>query len=299
MAIKIGNAPVSWGIMEVEGWNGQKPYDEVLDEITRAGYVGTELGPYGYFPTEPKSLQRELSARKLEMVTAFVPIPLAKPETHEAAFLEAIKTAELLAQTGARLILLADAMSEARMAVAGRADPKRHGMDDRQWDHAVRVLTKVAAACRELGLSTAFHHHAGTFVETPDEIARLCESIDPDLIGLCLDTGHYFYGGGDPVEAVQKYGSRIRHLHLKDVQQQVLEEVREKNLGFLDAVRHGVFCELGQGVIDFPQVVEALMSSGYSGWAIVEQDTDARQEGVDPFASAVRSREYLRKTIRI
>jgi inosose dehydratase len=299
MTIKIGNAPVSWGIMEVEGWNGQKPYREVLDEISRAGYAGTELGPYGYFPTEPKSLQHELSAHKLEMVTAFVPIPLAKPQTHEAAFLEAIKTAELLAQTGARLILLADAMSEARMAVAGRVDPKRDGMDDRQWEQAVLVLTKVAGACRELGLSTAFHHHAGTFIETPAEIARLCESIDPELIGLCLDTGHYFYGGGDPVEAVRMYGSRIRHLHLKDVQQPVLEEVRREHAGFLDAVRRGVFCELGQGAIDFPKVVAGLLSSGYTGWAIVEQDTDARQEGIDPFASAVRSRQYLHKTINI
>jgi inosose dehydratase len=299
MTIKIGNAPVSWGIMEVEGWNGQKPYREVLDEISQAGYAGTELGPYGYFPTEPEQVQRELSARKLEMVTAFVPIPLANPETHEAAFLEAVKTAELLAQTGSRLILLADAMSESRMAVAGRVDPKRDGMDERQWDHAVLVLTKVAGACRELGLSTAFHHHAGTFIETPEEIARLCESIDSELIGLCLDTGHYFYGGGDPVEAVRKYGHRIRHLHLKDVQQPVLEEVRRDNADFLAAVRRGVFCELGQGAIDFPKVVEGLLSSGYSGWAIVEQDTDARQEGVDPFASAVRSRKYLRETIGI
>ena len=299
MAIRVGNAPVSWGIMEVEGWNGQKPYAEVLDEIARAGYSGTELGPYGYFPAEPEELQRELSARKLELVTAFVPIPLAKAEAHESAFREAIQTAELLASAGARLIVLADAMNKSRMAVAGRVDSNRDGMNAEEWASGARILTRVAESCLELGLKTVFHHHAGTFVETPDEIARLCESTDPDLIGLCLDTGHYFYGGGNPVEAVQKYGSRIRHLHLKDVDGAVLEQVRKEGVGFLEAVRRDVFCELGQGAVDFPRVIQELKAVGFSGWAIVEQDTDASQEGVDPFARAVRSRQYLQKTISL
>lgn len=299
MEIKVGGAPVSWGIMEVEGWSGQKPYGEVLDEIAQAGYVGTELGPYGYFPTEPQQLQRELSKRGLEMVTAFVPVPLANPESHEAGFQEAVETANLLAATGARLILLADAMSQWRIAVAGRVDSTRDGMSDEQWDGAAKIITRIAEACLDLGLSTAFHHHAGSFIETPDEIARLCDSTDPELLGLCLDTGHYFYGGGDPVEAARKYGSRIWHLHLKDVEQQVLEQVRSEGIGFLDAVRRGVFCELGQGAVKVPQVIDALKASGYTGWAVVEQDTDPAQEGVDPYASAVRSRQYLSTTVGI
>lgn len=299
MGFKVGNAPVSWGIMEVEGWSNQKPYSELLDEMAQAGYAGTELGPYGYFPTEPEQLQRELSARELEMVAAFVPVPLAQVAKHEAAFDEAVKIARLLAAVGARLILLSDAMSESRIAVAGRVNAARDGMSDQQWDGAVEIVSRIAVACRGLGLKTAFHHHAGTFIETPDEIARLCESTDEDLIGLCLDTGHYFYGGGDPVEAVRQYGSRIWHLHLKDVQPAVLDQVRQEGVGFLDAVRRGVFCELGQGGVDFPRAIEGLINAGFSGWAIVEQDTDARQEGVNPFASAVRSREYLRSTINL
>lgn len=297
MGIKVGNAPVSWGIMEVEGWSDQKPYGELLDEMAQAGYSGTELGPYGYFPTDPARLQRELSARKIEMVAAFVPVPLARSAEHEAAFEEAVKTARLLAATGARLILLSDAMSQSRIAVAGRVNAAAHGMSDRQWDGAVEIINRIAAACRELGLKTAFHHHAGSLIETPDEIARLCESADPNLLGLCLDTGHYFYGGGDPVEAVRKYGPRIWHLHLKDVRPAALDQMKREGVGFLDAVRRGVFCELGEGAVDFPKVIEGLLASGYSGWAIVEQDTDARQEGVNPFASAVRSRQYLRNIL--
>ena len=144
MEIKVGNAPVSWGIMEVEGWGGQKPYGEVLDEIARAGYAGTELGPYGYFPTEPRQLQCELSKRGQEMVTAFIPVPLANPEAHEAGFREAVRTAKLLAAVGARLILLADAMSQSRIAVAGRVNAARDGMSDEQWDGAARIITRIA-----------------------------------------------------------------------------------------------------------------------------------------------------------
>jgi inosose dehydratase len=299
MSIKVGNAPVSWGIMEAAGWGKQNPYSQLLDEITEAGYAGTELGPYGYLPTEPNQLTSELSARGLQLVASFVPIPLAHSERHEAAYQEAMKVAQLLAQAGARLIVLADEMSEPRMAVSGRVDDSSDGMNEQQWEGAARILGRIGEACRELGLSSVFHHHAGTFVETPKEVERLCESTDPDLLGLCLDTGHYFFGGGDPVDAVRLYGARIRHLHLKDVQLPILEAARRDGIGFLEAVRRGVFCELGAGAVDLNKVIQDMTAGGYSEWAIVEQDVDTRGEGVKPFESALRSRQYLRKVIGI
>ena len=299
MNIKVGNAPVSWGVMEVAGWGEQIPYGKVLDEIADAGYAGTELGPYGYFPTEPNELAAELSSRQLQLVASFVPIPLAHPQRHDAGYQEAMRVAQLLAQSGARLIVLADEMSKARMAVSGRVDESRDGMSDSQWEGAAQILGRIAEACRELGLSAVFHHHAGTFVETTKEVARLCDSIDADLLGLCLDTGHYFFGGGDPVDAVRLFGARIRHLHLKDVQLPILEAARRDGLGFLEAVQRGVFCELGEGAVDFNTVIQEMTAGGYSEWAIVEQDVDTRNEGVKPFESALRSRQYLRKVIGI
>jgi len=297
--IKVGNAPVSWGVMEVAGWGDQVPYPKVLDEISKAGYAGTELGPLGYFPTEPTQLTAELAERQLQLVTAFVPIPLAEAARHESGYLEAMKVAQLLAKCGARLLVLADEMSEARMAVSGRVDEARDGLSDSQWEGAARILERIATACRTLGLSAVFHHHAGTFVETPEEVARLCDITDAELLGLCLDTGHYRFGGGDPVEAVRVYGRRIRHLHLKDVQLPVLEAACREGIGFLEAVRRGVFCEIGAGSVDFNRVIEELSSAGYSDWAIVEQDVDARSGAVKPFESALRSREYLRREIGI
>jgi inosose dehydratase len=172
-------------------------------------------------------------------------------------------------------------------------------MSERQWDGAARILGRVSEACRKLGLSAVFHHHAGTFVETPNEVERLCESIEPGLLGLCLDTGHYFFGGGDPVDAVRLYGDRIRHLHLKDVQLQILEGARRDGVGFLEAVRRGVFCELGEGAVDLNTVIHEVMAGGYSEWAIVEQDVDTRSGDVNPSESALRSRQYLRNVIGI
>ena len=299
MNIKVGNAPVSWGVMEVAGWGEQIPYGKVLDEIAAAGYAGTELGPYGYFPTAPKELSAALSSRGLQLVASFIPIPLAHPGRHETAYQEAIKIAQLLSQSGARLIVLADEMSEARMAVSGRVDDSRDGMTDSQWDSAAKILSRIAKACSELGLGAVFHHHAGTFVETPKEIARLCRSTDANLLGLCLDTGHYFFAGGDPVDAVRLYGTRIRHLHLKDVQLPILEATRRDGIGFLEAVRRGVFCELGQGAIALKRVIQDLTANGYSDWAIVEQDVDTCSSDVKPFECARRSREFLRNVIGI
>src|SRR2546426_2224804 len=299
MNIKVGNAPVSWGVMEVAGWGEQIPYGKVLDEIADAGYAGTELGPYGYFPTEPNELAAELSARQLQLVASFVPIPLAHPQRHDAGYQEAMRVAQLLAQSGARLIVLADEMSEARMAVSGRVDESRDGMSDSQWEGAAQILGRIAEACRELGLSAVFHHHAGTFVETTKEVARLCDSIDADLLGLCLDTGHYFFGGGDPVDAVRLFGARIRLLHLKDVQLPVLKAARQNEVGCLEAVRRGVFCELGDGAVDLNKVIQDMIAGGHSGWAIVEQDVDPRSAGGKPLESALRSRQYLREVIGI
>ena len=299
MNIKVGNAPVSWGVMEVADWGEQISFRRVLDEIAGAGYAGTELGPFGYFPTEPKQLTSELSARSLQLVAGFVPVPLAHAERHEAAYQEASKVARLLAQAGARLIVLADEMSKARMAVSGRVDESRDGMSDAQWDGAAQFLDRIAGACRELGVAAVFHHHAGTFVETPREVARLCESTDPDLLGLCLDTGHYFFGGGDPLDAVRLYGARIRHLHLKDVQLPVLEAARRDGVGFLEAVRRGVFCELGEGAVALNEIIRGVADGGYAGWAIVEQDVDTRRADVKPFESARRSRQYLKDVIGI
>jgi len=304
MSIRVATAPVSWGIMEVEGWEPQKHYGQVLDEMQQAGYAGTELGPYGYFPTEPEKLSAELNARGLVMISAFVPVKLSNPSRHEAGIETAARVGRLLSALGCKTIVLADEIDEKRIAIAGSVSPDgEDGLTDKEWTNLAEGLHTIARQCLDLGLRTVFHHHAGTFIETPQEVERLLAITDPELIGLCLDTGHYRYGGGDPIEALQKFGRRIRYVHLKDVNAGVLETVRRDKVDFFAAVRRGVFCELGEGCIDFPRLVEELNRIEYDGWVVVEQDIDPNiQSGSGqptPLESATANRRYLREVVGI
>jgi inosose dehydratase len=281
--------------MEVETtWERMQTFGSVLDEMVSAGYAGTELGPWDFLPTDPRQLTSELSRRNLSLISAFVPIALAQPERHKQGIESALATARLLASCGAPVLVLADAMYERRMAIAGAVVEQRDGLSDRQWDVAARLLERVAREVKAIGLRAAFHHHAGTYVETPAEVRRLLASTDPSLLGLCLDTGHYLYGGGDPVELVLTQGARIWHLHLKDIRGKVLDQVRRDGIGFLEAVSRGVFCELGAGSVDLLGVIQRLQAGGYDGWAVFEQDVDISRPGVEPLKSAARSRQYLR-----
>ena len=294
MPVRIATAPVSWGILEVEGWARQKSYGEVLDEMVQAGYKGTELGPYGFLPTDPAELKAELDKRGLTLLGAFVPLPLGNPERKEDAMRSALEVGRLLAACGAPYLVLADEMNQQRMNIAGSAGAP-DGFSAAQWKGAAGLVNAIAGEARKLGLRSAFHHHAGTFIETPGEVARLLESTDPSLVGICFDTGHYLYGGGDPLEFARSHTGRIWHLHLKDVRREVLDQVRRDRIPYLEAIRRGVFCELGEGAVDVPGVIRELEQGGFNGWAVFEQDVDPTLPGTTPMASAARSREYLRR----
>ncbi len=294
MRLLLANAPVSWGVMEVEGWSPPLEYTEFLDQLRQAGYEGTELGPYGYMPPDAEELGGQLKRRSLTLISAFVPLPLKQTQLD----LEPLNAAgRLLSALGARHLVLADALWPEREAVAGRVPAGSVHLSDREWETVAANTRAACQAAAELGLRCVFHHHAGTYIESPEEIARLLALTD---VGLCLDTGHYVYGGGDPVEAVKQFGPRVEYLHFKDVNPARLEDVRRRRLGFLDGVRAGVFCELGQGCVRFPDLLAELDRIGYDGWAVVEQDIDpgGGQPG-KPFDSAVASRRYLRAALGI
>ena len=299
-AIRVGNAPVSWGVYEANHPN--PPFDEVLDAIAAAGYDGTELGPYGYLPTTPEALERELSRRKLKLGSSYVGIPLEDPSRREEAVQAALQVGRLLVTQGVREVICADDDEPWRQRIAGRvpADGSA-GLSDDGWKEVARTLHAVAGALgTELGMRVVVHHHAGTFIETAEEIDRLLRVTEPELIGLLLDTGHALYGGADPLELLKRHGSRVRYVHLKDVAAAELTRVRTTDIPMSEAWRRGVFCPLGEGTVDFPRIVEALRSQGYEGWAIVEQDVvpDAAGRLVpEPFESARKSRRYLREGV--
>jgi inosose dehydratase len=295
--IKVGNAPVSWGVYEADRPN--PPYARILDEIARAGYEGTELGPYGYLPTEAAALARELKARRLGLGSSFVALPLEDASRRAASVAHALRVGRLLATQGVGELILADDEDPQRARIAGRVAEGGHdGWSAAQWREAVATVEAVARALRdELRMSVVVHHHAGTFVETPAEIDRLLSTTDADLVGLLLDTGHCVYGGGDPLDVLKRYRGRVRYLHLKDARDSELRHVRTSDVSMSEAWKRGVFCPLGEGVVDFPRVIETLRGNGYSGWLIVEQDVVPDAQGrlePDPSDSARKSRTYLR-----
>jgi inosose dehydratase len=294
--IRVANAPCSWGALEFDLEGASPGYAQVLDEMAATGYAGTELGDWGFMPTDPDALRRELDRRRLALLAAFVPVALADPSAHAAGAEVAVRTARLLAAASVErpLVVLADANGQVpvRTRNAGRIRPEQ-GLDGAQWDTFARGAERIARAVRDAtGLRTVFHHHCAGYVETPDEIDALMRRTDPRLLGLCLDTGHLAYGGGDPVAALARYGERVWHVHFKDCDPRVGGEAGRQGWDYFEAVRRGVFCELGRGSVDFPAVRSALAEAGYDGWVVVEQDV-LPGTGT-PAASARRNREYLR-----
>jgi inosose dehydratase len=294
--LKVGNAPVSWGVYEADRPN--PPYGRILDEIAQAGYEGTELGPYGYLPTEPAALDRELKARRLGLGSSFVALALEDPSRRRSAVEHSLRVGRLLATQDVGELILADDEDPGRARIAGRV-PADAGWSEAQWREAAATVEAVARALRdELEMRVVVHHHAGTFVETPAEIDRLLAATDPGLVGLLLDTGHCVYGGGDPLDVVKRHRDRVRYVHLKDAREDELRRVRTTDIAMADAWKRGVFCPLGDGVVDFPRVIEALRANGYAGWLIVEQDVVPDAHGrlePEPSASARKSRTYLRE----
>jgi inosose dehydratase len=294
--IRVANAPCSWGVLEFDGACAPAPFTDVLDEMRAAGYDGTELGDWGFLPTDPMQLRDALAARDLALVGAFVPVALADPDTHAAGIDRARRTARLMREAGAdtAFIVLSDdnARDAARERHAGRIT-RAHSLSSAQWDTFAHGAARIAQAVREdTGLRTVFHPHGGGHVEAPWEIDELMARTEAGLLGLVVDTGHILFGGGDPVGVLERHADRVWHVHVKDCDLAVAARAHDREPGYLAAVREQVFCELGAGSVDFPAVIDALRQQSYDGWIVVEQDVFPGYG--TPLQSATRNREFLR-----
>ena len=300
--VRIASAPCSWGVLGGFGAEGSFPApEEVMDGIVATGFEGMELGDPGFMPEEPEIVASMLKRRDLSMVGALVPIALADRSNHEAGVKSALKTARVLAAcdgpdawNGGAQVVLADANGKNAMRVenAGRIKPE-HGLSDDEWQAFAEGANLVARAVSdETGLRTAFHHHCAGFVETPDETERFLEMTDPKLVGLCYDTGHYAYAGGDALDGLRWFRERIWHVHFKDCHPAVAKEARAKGWSYFDAVGNGLFFKLGGGLVDFGAVIRELRDSGYSGWIVVEDELPPGK--ADALEASKNDRELLR-----
>jgi inosose dehydratase len=297
MAIKVASAPINWGIMEHVELPPDYPYNRVLDEIKAAGYTGTELGPYGFLPADSAVLRNELAKRSLTLCSAFVDVELGNRDASAAGLAFVKRSVQLISEAGARLLVLSDMTTPERNATSGRRNNANQiSWSEAQWQAATAAIREIIKLCKSFGLRVAFHHHVGSHVETPEEVDRLFSLFPADELGLCLDTGHYVYGGGDTIAFLEKQVSRVWCVHLKDVYEQKAAEARQQRMNFHAAVRHGIFAPLGKGSIDFPRVISLLQRGNFDGWVVVEADVLPGGVGADaPLPNAIAGREYLRK----
>jgi inosose dehydratase len=302
-AMRVASAPVSFGVDEIMLDDAWMPApDDMLDWMVDIGFEGTELGMPGFLGDGTRVHER-LSTRGLELVGAFLPQHFSRAEKadEDRAWLrEAIQLVKDGSPAGSRpFAVLSDQFDEPdRRAFSGRIPEHPEAwLPAARFDTLIDNLHRAAEVCRSEGLEPVLHPHAGTYIETADEIARVMDGIDPSLIGLCLDTGHFRFGGADPTKSVNDYHELIRHVHIKDCRTSVMDDVKAEGKGLEEALRRGVFCQLGLGDSGIDAVIGALRTHGYDGWLVIEQDQALRSTDTPESVIGVQraNRDYLRR----
>lgn len=286
LATRVAGAPITWGVCEVPGWGRQLPAERVLAEMRSLGLGATELGPDGFLPRDgARSL---LEANDLRLVAGFVPVVLHDEARRERELEAVAASIDAIASLGGSVLVLAASSGDPGYEDAGR-------LDAAGWEALFRGIERVEAVAADRGLRVAVHPHHGTLVERPEDVDRL---LAGSPVGLCLDTGHVVIGGGDPVAIARAAGTRVTHVHLKDVDATAAGRVGDGSAGYRDAVRDGLYRSLGEGDVDVLGVVRTLEESGFDGWYVLEHDTvldDEPEAGSGPVRDARRSLQFLER----
>ena len=290
MSIKIGSAPAAWGV-NFPSDPHQTPWSRYLDEVAEAGYEWTELGPYGYLPTDRVTLERELGQRGLKLAGGFLMPVLEDPEAWPDIEKTLLSLGELLAGLDAKfLVLIDDEYTDQHTGEPVAAVT----LDQDAWKILIDTTHAAAQiASQEFGLRLVYHPHADTHVEYEAQIEKFLDETDPSLVGLALDTGHHAYRGGDPVAFIRKHHQRLEYLHFKSVDQEMRQAVQRDRTPIAIATAQGLFCEPWRGVVDFVDLRNLLAELSYDSFAIVEQDMYPT-EFDKPLPIAKQTRAYFK-----
>ena len=289
--VKLGIAPIAWTNDDLPDLGAENTFEQCVSEMALAGFTGSEVG--NKYPKDPAELKKALDLRGIEIcIQWFSSFLITKPlEEVEKEFRAQL---EFLKAMGAKVI----GASEQSYSVQGQEDTPVFGhkyvMDDEEWDtfcNGMNYLGKIAK--EEYGIALTFHHHMGTVVQDPDEVERMMANTDPEYVSLLFDTGHFTYCGADPLEMVKKYVNRIKHVHLKDIRPEVVKEVKDNDLSFLEGVRRGAFTVPGDGCIDFDPIFKVLEENGYEGYMLVEAEQDPAK--ANPLEYAIKARKFIRE----
>ncbi|MEW2622384.1 sugar phosphate isomerase/epimerase [Streptomyces sp. NPDC048106] len=289
--IRVGSAPDSWGVWFPDDPR-QVPWARFLDEVAEAGYEWIELGPYGYLPTDPARLTEEVARRDLKVSAGTVFTALHRgPAVWADTWAHVGRVAALTQAMGARHLVVIPSFWRDDKTAEILEPPE---LTAEQWGHLAQGMERLGRRVKETyGLDIVVHPHADTHLDTEAHVERFLDATDPGAVGLCLDTGHYAYCGGDSVRLIERYGERVGYLHLKQVDPDVLAEVVAHEVPFGPAVQRGVMCEPPHGVPELGPVLEAAQKLGVDLFAIVEQDMYPCDPD-KPLPIAVRTRRFLR-----
>lgn len=287
--LAIGVCPDQWGV-----WF---PHDDrqmaprlAMEQMAEAGFEILETGPYGYFPTDPKELERWTKECGLKVVAGTGWGILHKAE----AWAETERTFREIAETHAAV----GASYIVHLPPLYRDDKTWEWTDDRvlsddAWKLYVDNANRLGQIMLdEYGLQMVLHPHGDSHIETPEEVGRIMDATDPTYVNLCLDSGHIVYGGGDPVAMVKQYPDRIGYVHIKAFDEDITREAHEKDWPFGEAVTKGASVCPPAGLPEMHAFVEALAELDKDLYCICEQDCYPCAPDF-PLPNAIRMREYL------
>ena len=270
--VKLGIAPIAWTNDDMPDLGKENTFEQCVSEMALAGFTGSEVG--NKYPKDPEVLKKALELRGVEICNQwFSSFLITKPfEEVEKEFRAQLA---FLKAMGAKVI----GASEQSHSVQGQMDTPIFGhkyeMNDEEWDTFCTGMNKLGKIAKEeYGIALTFHHHMGTVVQSLAEVDRMMENTDPEYVSLLFDTGHFTYCGEDPLEVVKKYVHRIKHVHLKDIRPEVVEQVKKENMSFLAGVRAGAFTIPGDGCINYDPIFKVLEDAGYEGYMVVEAEQD-------------------------
>lgn len=291
MKVKFGISAINWINEGIKEFGAHYTAEQVLEEMSRLGFEGTEF--CRKFPRDIDALKQLLSRYNMVLTSQWKSVHFSDPARHEAELKGFREHADFLKAMGCSYVVTCESgnVVEERDQGTVRVEP----LTDEQWKHTVDGLHEAGRYCKENGMQLVYHYHGEKVVENGEEIARLMESTDPELVHMLYDTGHAYYGGSDPLYILKTYYERIRYIHLKDVRQDVLDWKRKTGVSFKEAVRQGIFTVPGDGCIDFGPIFKELSARGYEGWILIEAEQDPAV--ADPVKYAQLSMNYINSLI--
>lgn len=286
--VKLGIAPIAWTNDDLPELGGENTFEQCVSEMALAGFTGSEVG--NKYPKDPAELKKALDLRGIQICNAWFSSFLTTKPLQETID-EFIKHRDFLHAMGAKMIGVAEQGHSIQGMMEVPVLTQKPVFTEEEWEKLARGLEKLAELAAEKGMLVSYHHHMGTGVQTLEEVDKLMEMTDPNLVHLLFDSGHFTFSGENPEEALRKHVKRVKHVHLKDVRKEVLDKVKAENLSFLQAVKQGAFTVPGDGMIDFEPLFKLLHENNYEGWFVVEAEQDPAK--ANPLEYAMKARKYI------